>query len=55
MTPSICMTIKNFLPINGFALGLALKQRQQWGMFEFGFEFEFEFEMDFELKFELNF
>ena len=55
MTPSICMTIKNFLPINGFALSLALKQRRQWGMFEFGFEFEFEFELDFELKFELDF
>ena len=52
MTPSICMTIKNFLHINGFALSLALKQRRQYGMFEF--EFEFEFELDFELKFELD-
>ena len=57
MTPSICMTIKNFLHISGFALSLALKQRRQYDMFEFGFEFEFEFEfeLDFELKFELDF
>ena len=55
MPPSICMTIKTFLHINGFALSLASKQRRQYGMLEFGFEFEFEFELDFELKFEFDF